>query len=256
MAGDCDKRTPIVPPAKGHPDDKLRTVAEAAAAAVPFGSSVAKLVGEFVPTQAQKARSEWEGDISARTNEHTNRLDQHEEAIAPRRESLTEVAAALAVALAREPGDGMRGRGRTLDHLCGLLPDIDRGQVEEAAFELQSHGLVDIQRALGKHWWLYLEQNFYEQIDHQVMDWESSTREDAKTLARLLLEDEARQRIATLHAATPWEKRRFNPALRVLLSLIPKGRMSGEIQADYPTTQVLLLSEDRARLKRFAADVR
>ena len=46
---------------------------------------------------------------------------------------------------------------------------------------------------MGGMWWLYLTQRFHEQIDYQVMGWQSSTSQDARTLARLLLEDEARE---------------------------------------------------------------
>jgi hypothetical protein len=95
-------------------------------------------------------------------------------------------------------------------------------------------------------------QKFYEEVDHQVMAWGSSTEEDARTLAKLLLEDEARKRTQTLHAASGWEKRRFNPAFRALLRLIPDGRVSGEIQPDYPARSLSLIPEDRAALRRFA----
>jgi hypothetical protein len=113
--------------------------------------------------------------------------------------------------------------------------------------------LVKIDRAIGRNnWWLYLTQRFYEQVDHQVMGWQSSTEEDARTLAKLLLEDEARERTETLHAASGWEKRRFNPAFQALLRLIPDGRVSGEIQADYPARSLSLIPEDWAALRTFA----
>jgi hypothetical protein len=86
----------------------------------------------------------------------------------------------LAVALARAPGDGMAGRGLTLEDLCKLLPEADPKAVDDAAFELNALGLVDIQRAIGKQWWLRLNQKFYEQVDYQVMGWESTTEDDAR----------------------------------------------------------------------------
>jgi hypothetical protein len=147
----------------------------------------------------------------------------------------------------------MAGRGRDIDTLCKLLPEVEREAVEEAAFELGSHGLVDIRRAVGKMWWLYLTQRFYEQVDHQVMGWESSTSEDARRLARLLVEDEAREWTPTLHAASGWDKRRFNPAFNALLGLIPDERVSAEVQPDYPARSLSLLPEDHAVLRRFAA---
>jgi hypothetical protein len=243
---------PIEPPQTKHPDDRARVPLEAAVSVIPGGSAVVKLIGEFVPTQAQKSRSKWEGAISERTNEHSERLNQHDQLLKPTTE-LFGVAVQLAVALAREPGDGMAGRGRDVDTLCKLVPDIKREDVEKAAFELGSHGLVEIQRAIGGMWWLYLTQRFYEHIDHQVMGWESSTIQDARTLAGLLLEDEGREWTPTLHAASGWDKRRFNPAFNALLKFIPDERVSGEVQPDYPARSLSLLPEDHAALHRLAA---
>ncbi len=147
----------------------------------------------------------------------------------------------------------MAGRERMPANLCALLPDVDRKEVEQAAFELNSHGLVKIDRAMGRdNWWLRLTHKFYEQVDHQVMGWGSSTEEDARSLAKLLLEDEAREWTPTLHAASGWELRRFNPAFQALLRLVPNERMSAEVQPDYPTRSLSLLPEDRAALQRFA----
>lgn len=250
MTDEPHEREPIAPPETKHPDDRARVPLEAALGVIPGVSGLIKLVGEFVPTQAQKSRSKWESSISARTNEHADRLDQHDEALNPTT-TLTGASVQLAVALARAPGDGMAGRGRMLADLCALLPDVDRKAVEQAAFELNSHGLVTIDRAIGKdNWWLRLTQKFYEQLDYQVMGWGSSTADDACVLAKLLLEDEAREWTPTLHAASGWEPRRFNPAFSALLRLIPDERVSGEVQPDYPAQSLCLLPEDRAELQK------
>jgi hypothetical protein len=252
MTDEPHERRPILPPETKHPDDRARVPLEAALGVIPVVSGLVKLVGEFVPTQAQKSRSKWEGAISARTNEHADRLDEHDQALNPTT-TLTGVSVQMAVALARAPGDGMAGRGRMLADLCALLPDVERKDVEQAAFELNSHGLVKIDRAIGRDsWWLRLTQKFYEQVDHQVMGWGSSTEEDARTLAKLLLEDEAREWTPTLHAASGWEARRFNPAFQALLRLIPDERVSGEVQPDYPARSLSLIPEDRAALRKFA----
>jgi hypothetical protein len=246
------KGPPIKPPAKDHPDDRARVPLEAALSIIPGMSGVLKLIGEWFPTQAQKSRGKWEGAVTARTNEHAERLDEHHQALNPTT-TLTGVAVQLAVALARAPGDGMAGRGRMLADLCALLPDVDRKEVEQAAFELNSHGLVKIDWAMGRdNWWLRLTQKFYEQVDHQVMGWGSSTEEDARSLAKLLLEDEAREWTPTLHAASGWDLRRFNPAFQALLRVVPDKRVSGEVQPDYPARSLSLIPEDRAAMRRFA----
>lgn len=167
------------------------------------------------------------------------------------KESLTGVAVKLAVALAQAPGDGMHEKARSLDEIVVLLPGEDTQAVEEAVFELESLGLVKITRAIGKHWWLRLTQLFYEQVDHQVMGW--NTNEDARTLAKLLLEDESRTATVRLHESSGWGKRRFNPAFQALINQIPDERISKERQPNYPSNSLFLLPEDRARLRRFVS---
>lgn len=247
-----NKQPPIKPPAKDHPDDRARVPLEAALSVIPAMSGLLKLIAEWFPTQAQKSRGKWEGAVTARTNEHADRLDEHDQTLNPTI-TLTGVAVQLAVALARGPGNGMAGRGRMLADLCALLPEVERKDVEQAAFDLNSHGLVNIDRAMGRdNWWLRLTQKFYEQLDHQVMGWGSSTEEDARSLAKLLLEDEAREWTPTLHAASGWEPRRFNPAFQALLRMVPDERVSSEVQPDYPARSLSLIPEDRAVLRRFA----
>jgi hypothetical protein len=247
-----NKGPPIKPPTKDHPDDRARVPLEAALSIIPGMSGALKLLGEWFPTQAQTSRGKWEGAVTARTNDHAERLDGHEQVLNPTT-TLTGVAVQLAVALARAPGNGMAGQGRMLADLCALLSDVDRKEVEQAAFELNSHGLVKIDRAIGRdNWWLRLTQAFYEQVDHQVMDWGSSTLEDARYLAKLLLEEEAREWTPTLHVASGWELRRFNPAFQALLRVIPDERVSREVQPDYPARSLTLIPEDQAALQKFA----
>jgi hypothetical protein len=250
MGDEPAKREPISPPAKDHPDDKVRAFIEAGVGAVPLGGAVTRLVAELLPTQGQKARNVWEHSVSERTNENTARIDKHADLLSPK-SSLSGVTAQLVTALARKPGDGMRGSAQTLDDLCRLVPEADRQAVEDAVFELNSYGVITITRAIGKHWWLHLTQNFYEQFDHQIMEW--NTIDDAVELARLMLEDENMGRIPRLYEKSGWQKRRFNPALQHLLSIFPDGHISKELQPDYPTTYVHIYEEDRASLRRFVA---
>jgi hypothetical protein len=128
---------PIVPPETRHPDDRLRVPLEAAPGVIPGVSGLVKLVGEFVPTQAQKSRSKWEGAVSARTNEHADRLDDHDQALNATT-TLTGVSVQLAVALAHAPSDGMAGRGRMLPELCALLPDAARCSCGQELFAQKS----------------------------------------------------------------------------------------------------------------------
>jgi hypothetical protein len=67
---------PIKPPAKDHPDDKVRALLEAGIETLPFGGSVTRVVEELLPTRAQKERESWEKAISERVNLHSNRFQE------------------------------------------------------------------------------------------------------------------------------------------------------------------------------------
>jgi hypothetical protein len=56
---------------------------EAAIGLIPGVSSVLKLGGGWFPTRARKSRGKWEGAVIARTNEHAERLDEHDRALNP-----------------------------------------------------------------------------------------------------------------------------------------------------------------------------
>lgn len=114
-------------------------------------------------------------------------------------------------------------------------------------------------RAYCRSWYRLLEprggsvtltQQFYEQVDHQVMGW--NTVEDAVAIAQLIIA-ESNGDVADLHKKTAWSKRRFNPALAHLLPLFPEGRISQVIQDDYHTDWLAVEPEDRAALRRFVA---
>jgi hypothetical protein len=242
------KHIPLRPPEKGHPDDRARVPLEAAISALPFGGAILKIWNDWFPTQSQRARGKWEGAVTERANEHATRLDEHDQAISPTTE-LSAPAVTLAVALAREPSNGMGGKLRDLTTICALGPDLARDDVEDAVFEMKELDLVELTSSLNG-WWLKLTQKFYEQVDPQVMGWDPLA--DARDLARLLLDDTSRQRTAILHAASGWDARRFNPAFRALLRYLPVH--SKEIQADYPSSSVNLMPEQRGILKRFVSE--
>jgi len=54
-----------------------------------------------------------------------------------------------------------------------------------------------------------------------------------------------------IDVVTGWSKRRFNPALRMVIEEAPLGLISNEIQPDYVTAYVILRAEDKVSLKRF-----
>ena len=246
-----EERKPIMPPAGDKKRELTRGIVEAAVELAPGGSFVTNILHVTVPPKSDKGRDQWQKAISERTNENTGRLDEHEHLLKPTA-TLTGTAAQIAVALAKACPNGLGYERYDLDALSMLLPNVRREEIEDATADLESLGLVERERYLGKHWFIRLMPAFYVQLDHQIMGWDSTA--DAVTLARLLVEKDISGATADLQKKTGWEKRRFNPAFRVLLGMFPEGRVSRQIQSDYPASYVHILPEDRARLRRFIAE--
>jgi hypothetical protein len=180
MSIDHEKRTPVAVPATEKWREVLRAAVEAIASFIPGGSALARLYRTIHPPKSEQDRKQWQATVSERTNENTDRLDQHENLLSPKA-TVVGVAAKLAAVLAHDCPDGMHSKSYALTDLYALLPHSEKQAVEDAAFELKSFGLVEVRRTLGTHWWLQLCDTFYEQIDRQVMGW--NTVEDAVTLA-------------------------------------------------------------------------
>lgn len=245
-----DTGKPIVPPMADVPREIARGITEAAVELVPGGSFVTNILRVAIPPKSEKDREKWQEAISVRTNQNTGRLDEHERLLNPTA-TLTGTAAELAVALAKACPDGLGHEQFDLDALCRLLPEVDQQAIEDATADVEVLGLVERERSLGKHWFIRLTPAFYMQLDHQIMGWDITA--DAVTVARLLLEKNASGVASDLHRLTGWEKRRFNPAFRIVLGRFPEGRVSQQLQPDYPSSYVHVLPEDRAALRRFVA---
>ena len=247
------EQKPIVPPVADKKREIARGIAEATVEMIPgVGSFATKILQVVVPTKVETDRAVWQEAVSERTNQNTSRLEQHERLINPTT-TLTGTTAQLAAALARACPDGLGREEFGLDALCRLLPEIDRHDIEDAMADLEVLGLFERERFLGKRWMVRLTPAFYLQLDDQILGWNPTA--DAVTVARLLLERDASGVASDLHNKTDWERRRFNPAFRIVVDLFPEGRISKELQPDYPSSCLLVLPEDRAVLRRFVAQV-
>jgi len=241
-----EKQKPLVAPQE-PPADRVRTVVSAVAQLAPAGGFLTALVDDIIPTGAERERRVWEGAISKRTNEHSERLADHQALLRPE-EKLQGVTATVAVALANDCPNGLGRKQYELKALGELCPGITSEDLADAIYELKALDLVHMTAFVGGHWYATLAERFYEQIDHQVMGW--STSADAVEIAKLILEHNI-GRASQLHELTGWTARRFNPALRQVLDIFPPGRVSRERQPHYVSSYVAMISEDRVALRRF-----
>lgn len=224
-----------------------RAVVEGAVESLPGGGVLTGIGRAVLPPKLDVAREVWQEAITDRSNEHDQRLAAHD-ALLPAEEVVTGAAASLLAALAKDCPDGLADRSYTLDDLAVLLPEQERQAIEDAAFEFEIIGLLTIRRVLAGPWSASLTQGSYEQIDRQVMGWDTAV--DAVEIARIMLAQDTGH-APDLHAATRWERRRFNPAFASLLPLFPEGRIRRVLQPDYPSLGVVLADEDRVALRRF-----
>lgn len=237
----------IVPPKGNKKRGIFRAILEGTIEIVPGGGIATNFFRETLPPKSDSKREEWRQAISLRSNEHETRLNKHENIIAPS-ERVSGIPAVLISALAHDCPDGLGQKYYRLDDIVTLLPNENKEELEEAVFDVEALGLLNIYRSLNSPWNVKLTTEFYEQVDHQVMGWD--TEEDAHEIAQLML-SESTGDAPTLHKKLGWEKRRFNPAFRHLLPMFPDGRVRKSIQPDYPSLGVVLTEEDKANLRRF-----
>jgi hypothetical protein len=243
-----EDRPPIAPPEQNVTGDVLRTVVEGVVEVVPGGGIITGLLRTSMPSQTERNRAEWERSISERSNEHNDRLDQHQDMLAPT-ETITGLAAELISRLAQECPDGMSTQDYDLTDLCSLFPEADRQSLKDAVFDLKALGLLKSWDFIGG-WRIAIAEEAYAKVDPQVMGWD--TEADSIQIARLMLANDTGH-APELHEKTGWTKRRFNPAFRLLLALFPDGRVRKVIQPDYPSLGVVLADEDKAKLRRLVA---
>lgn len=245
---DSDDQSPLAAPAQHQARDLTRTIAESLAEIVPGGGIVTGLLREVVPSKTDRSRENWESAITERSNEHGERLNRHEGLLAPT-ETIEGLPARILTRLAQECPDGLSMQDYDLDALSALFPDEDRQPIKDAVSDLKALGLLKSWDFIGG-WRIALAEDTYEQVDPQVMGWD--TKADAVEIARLMLAGNTGH-APELHEKTGWSKRRFNPAFRLLLPLFPEGRIRRVIQPDYPSLGVVLADDDRAQLRRLVA---
>ena len=246
---DQEDRTPITPPTQHQVRDMGRSLAEGIVELVPGGGILTGLLRSKLPSHSERNRDDWERVISDRSNDHGDRLDRHEDMLAPVTETISGLPARMLARLAQECPDGLSMQDYDLDALCALFPDDDKQSLKDTVFDLKALGLLKSWDFIGG-WRIALSEDAYAQIDPQVMGWD--TEADSIEIARLMLEEDTGH-APELHEKTGWTKRRFNPAFRILLPMFPDGRVRKVLQPDYPSLGVVMADEDRAKLRRLVA---
>lgn len=222
-----------------------RAIMDAIIQAIPFvGGAVSRLTNEAIPTKQEKSRNEWEGSVTERVNNTSDRVD---EITNERKQTITGLKAEILEMCLKECPDGLRTIRYDLVELCEKYPNHSRKDVEAAVHDLDAIGLVDMSPHLGG-WTVRLSNFAYEQCDVQVMGWKP--HDDAKVLANTMIEKDTGV-ASELLDLLGWSKRRFNPAQRIIVGIVPDGSISRNIQPDFVTMYISLAPQTKAILRRF-----
>lgn len=254
MSGDREEaKKPIVAPAADPKREVGRAVIEAVAGIEPVTGFLTRLYQTTHPPRSARDREIWQQAITERTNDHGERLDEHDALLRPVVQTFTGLTAELIAVIVRACPDGLAEHFIDVEELLAALPGTTEDALAEAAEHLIALGLVEHRALIGAER-MRPTQAFYEQFDHQVMsEWGSrGTRQDAAVIASVMLE-KGEGRTPELLVLTAWPLRRFNPALAHLKNEHPAWCWRDRYHFDYPTYGLVIGPKEKAGLRRFIA---
>lgn len=251
MTDDTSSRGPVEPPKKFPKNKVLRHAAKAAAGSVPYaGAVLAEIADVSVPDHEAQDRDRWEGDVTDGVNHLHERVDDIDERTGKRTVSLTGPTALIAKYMAEHCPDGLANDDVTVADLRTAYPDVSKEDLLDGLGDLESYGLIESISFIGSPSEYRLTHYGYEVLDGPIMGW--NTEEDARAIAALVVQKREDIRSADLEALLGWPRRRFNPALRVVVNFIDPGRVSQSLQPDYVTRYFSPSNAELAQLRRFA----
>ncbi|MBO9712678.1 hypothetical protein [Sphingomonas sp.] len=243
---------PIQPPKVNRAADLGRAAAKGVLGAVPVaGSLLAEAAGEVLPDPTEADRRRWEGDVTDGVNNLHGRVEKIAQQTGARTVSLTGGSAVAAKYMVEHCPDGLAHTWVSIDEIAAAYPDVERQEIKDGLGDLESYGLVSTISFIGSPDRYKLTQYGYEVLDPPIMGW--SPKEDARQVAALAVKQQDGVRSADLEAALGWPRRRFNPALRIVVDFVEPGRVSQSLQPDYVTRWFSPNNMERAQLRRFAA---
>ena len=241
----------IEPPKDHKAADYKRAVTKGAIGAIPIAGSVfAEVADVILPNPAAEDRKRWEGEI---TEGHNSLLEQVNSSLGS---NVTEfvisgAAAVIAKSMIEGCSDGLAHTWVSMEEILSIFDGTERQQALDGLGDLESMGLIESMGFIGGASQYCLTGSGYEALDLDVMGW--SPREDAKDLVRLLKNAGDGVDVSDLFQDSGWPKRRFNPALRIILGFISHDCISRESCMDFVTNWFLPSNAELARLRRFSS---
>lgn len=166
-------------------------------------------------------------------------------------DELGDLAQRLGRHMAEKCTDGMPGHFR--DDLLAAFPYEEVSAVRSALAELKGASLVTLDTLIGpKLPSVHTTLELFIAADAAITG--HSPVEDSVVLARLIIDDPELGHVPKLDEAVGWSRRRFNPALGLLIPLFPKGRYREVYQPDYPTLGLIVGEDEIVALRRYVRD--
>jgi len=194
----------------------------------------------------------WRTDTSERVNDHSAAIASLEAALRPKLR-ITEHAVALGAWIVRDSPAGLSCPAISIETLDDAFDDMKREDLLEAVVELEGLGMLDVLRTNGGVREVYPLASLFSTFDGAALGYD--TVNDAVHLAQLLLaHPELARQTRNLDEEAKLPRRRFNPAVAMLLPMMVPGLVSRQKQADYPAFGFVVEETARCRLRQFLAD--
>ncbi|WP_394663660.1 hypothetical protein [uncultured Sphingomonas sp.] len=161
---------------------------------------------------------------------------------------LSPLAQKLGAWMARQCADGLPAH--VDEGLANAFPDVEVKQIKLALAELKADGLVELNSAINRAMpSVRTTIALFVAADPAITG--HDPRKDAVLLARMMIENPKLGNIRELEAAVGWPRRRFNPAVGLLVPLFPHNRMRTPLQNDYPVLGFIVGDDEIVSLRRF-----
>lgn len=242
---------PIAPPGEYSSAKAAKLGVKAIAGSIPgIGAVLTELADGLIPDPEANDRKRWENQITGGVNGLFETVENLGRASQERLVTYSGASAFLARYLVEKCVTGIPDHV-DIKEIVSSANDFTREDIENAVAELEADGLVRDLGHIGAPGLIILNDHAYEGLDKPIMGWD--TIEDARTLARYVVEHREEDTFSAfdLEKAMGWPRRRFNPALRIVVSYV--ACISRELQPYYVTTSFSPTSAEFVRLKRFAA---
>jgi hypothetical protein len=206
-----------------------------------LAGSAAPMPLTAIPVRTDEVTSEISGSKTVAT---TSRIGEH---------GLTPLGLRVALWIAKHSESGLDEDFVSDSELRKEFSEASQRELEDVVAELEMDGFITSAWSGSDLPHIKPTLDLFATFDPEVMG-HDPTR-DAAELAKMILQGEEDVDVAALHTKCAWTKRRFNPAMGLIVSHIDDDHISKELGSEYPTRWFHISATDRVRLKRFIARV-